>query len=652
MSSVTVLRGQEIEGGLAANKNYILNPSAHKNTSGWAVYADAAASTPVDGTGGSPTITFTRSTSSPLRGVASFVYTSLGTDQGEGASYDFSIDPADQARVISISFDYLPNANYQDGRLALYIYDVTNGVLIQPAGYSILDSTVINKHVATFQTSSNSTSYRLILHKTVGGFTGFEMTLDNFYVGPQITAAGAAITDPASYIPVITTGSGTMTNYTATAKQRRVGSDIEVTGSIAFSGAVGTWSQVYVALPSGLTVDEDRLGPTNQMFIGQARLADTGVANYIGIVRYLFSTNLIEIIYSNTNTSDAGSTSDPAVANGLTQAAPFAFASGDFIDFDFKLPIVGWSSNTVMSSDTDTRVVAARASRNGSNQTGFNSNSSAVKVNINSVSGINDFDSHGAFDTTNSRYVVSVPGRYDISATVSFLSTNVLNNRHILMIYKNGSEAIRGNDYVPPANTALSVSGSGVLNLVAGDYIEVYVFGAGNNSVSTLTVDGNNAPTHFNIRRLSGPSTIAASETVAARVTSTDTTSVAGGGNGTLVWNGTTYDTHGAVASNKFTAPVSGRYRMSASVLFNASANTVNQYLNMQLRKNGSTTFAENLFVVQTTSSIRNMGYISDTVYLNAGDYVEVRIDNQRTSAAVQNGFAANNYWSIERIGN
>ena len=45
-------------GSGAGGINYILNPDAEAGTTGWATYADTAAATPVDGTGGSPTVTF------------------------------------------------------------------------------------------------------------------------------------------------------------------------------------------------------------------------------------------------------------------------------------------------------------------------------------------------------------------------------------------------------------------------------------------------------------------------------------------------------------------------------------------------------------------------------------------------------------------
>ena len=48
--------------GGGSGKNYIENTRATTDVSGYATYADAAAATPVDGTGGSANITFTRNT--------------------------------------------------------------------------------------------------------------------------------------------------------------------------------------------------------------------------------------------------------------------------------------------------------------------------------------------------------------------------------------------------------------------------------------------------------------------------------------------------------------------------------------------------------------------------------------------------------------
>jgi len=85
--------------------NFIGNPNAGSNTDGWATYANTAGSTPVNGTGGTPNITWTRNTITPLRGDADFkLHKDAANRQGEGVSYDFKIDRADINKQLSIKF--------------------------------------------------------------------------------------------------------------------------------------------------------------------------------------------------------------------------------------------------------------------------------------------------------------------------------------------------------------------------------------------------------------------------------------------------------------------------------------------------------------------------------------------------------------------
>ncbi len=224
-------RTLDFDGGI----NYIANGGAEVNTTGWATYADAAASSPVDGTGGSPSSTFTRSTTTPLRGQGSFLWTkSAANRQGEGFSYDFSIDTSDKAKVIQISFDYLVSSGtYADSDMTIWIYDVTNAALIQPAGYTIQNAAVSMRQLATFQSASNSTSYRLIVHTSSTSASAYTLQFDNFSVGPQIVTNGAAVSDWVSFTP---TGSWT-TNTTYTGLWRRIGDSMEIQAKALCSGA-------------------------------------------------------------------------------------------------------------------------------------------------------------------------------------------------------------------------------------------------------------------------------------------------------------------------------------------------------------------------------------------------------------------------------
>jgi hypothetical protein len=121
-------------------------------------FDDGASSTPVDLTGGSPGLTLTSTTSTPLRGASSMLITHAASDQqGDGFADTITIDDADKCKVLTISFDYeIASGTYATGDLNLWVYDVTNSTLIQPAGYQIQNVGIESKHIATFQTTTST----------------------------------------------------------------------------------------------------------------------------------------------------------------------------------------------------------------------------------------------------------------------------------------------------------------------------------------------------------------------------------------------------------------------------------------------------------------------------------------------------------------
>jgi hypothetical protein len=266
--------------------NYIENPDAETDTTGYATYADVAGTSPVDGTGGSPNSTWTRTTSSPLRGSASFLFThnSGASRKGEGVSYDFTIDTSDKAKVLNIEFDYLVSSGTfvagssgVDSDLTVWVYDVTNATLIQPSSYKLFSNstTIADKFQATFQSASNSTSYRLIIHCGSTSTSAFNVQFDNFKVGPSNYVFGTPITDWQSFTP---TGSFT-TNTTYTGQYRRVGDSIEFQAHLAFAGSPNSVS-CSVNLPSGLTIDTAKIPgfvANTSPILGQANISVGGV---------------------------------------------------------------------------------------------------------------------------------------------------------------------------------------------------------------------------------------------------------------------------------------------------------------------------------------------------------------------------------------
>jgi len=107
-------------GGNAGGINYLEgdNTSFENGTVGdWTLYKDAEQSTPEDGTGGSPSVTFAASNSSPLRNTYSGILSKGASNLlGEGVGIDFTIDDADKNQMLTVSFDYSGSENFRYAR--------------------------------------------------------------------------------------------------------------------------------------------------------------------------------------------------------------------------------------------------------------------------------------------------------------------------------------------------------------------------------------------------------------------------------------------------------------------------------------------------------------------------------------------------------
>lgn len=236
-STERVIHADLIEGQVSA-RNYVPNSNAEQNIQGWSAYADAAGATPVDGTGGSPTLTIARSTSSPLSGKASFLLTKDAADrQGEGASYDFSLDAVhstNQPQNMVIEFYYTTGGTFAFGSssdVQVYVYDVTNATLITPASVTIGGSA--GRFQTTFLPSSSSTSYRLIFHVATTSASAWTLKIDRVSVHELPTTYSSA---SASSVAVLTTGNGfgsTNTNIRRYSSRTTQGSALTCTDDAA-----------------------------------------------------------------------------------------------------------------------------------------------------------------------------------------------------------------------------------------------------------------------------------------------------------------------------------------------------------------------------------------------------------------------------------
>lgn len=639
---------QELGAGAGGGSiNYIsANPDAETATTGWSTYKEASPGTlPVLATGGAAdaAFTFTRTTSGPLRGTGSFLITTTAANlQGNAVSYPFTLNTADQAKVLSISFDYnVASGTFATGDTIVYIYDVTNSQLIQPAGYQIqaLGSTLANKHIATFQTSSSGTSYKLIFHRSTANLSASTMKIDNVQVGPRVVQYGAPITDWAD-ITVTLVGATNNTDFggqTTVAKGRRVGDSLQFTISTTASGAFTGGSGLYQWKFSNYTIDSTKLATSSsaRQVLGQLYLLDASpVAIYTG-----------DVIYTSANGGGllAVHSATAGAANEVNTGTPITPASGDVFTIEGMIPITGWSSTVQMSNDTDTRVVAARYT--GLPPTG------TLNSSLNNITyGTKVTDTHNSM--SGATYTVPVPGYYDIHASYGADGTYTANHTTTCYILVDGTIVARG-----------QLRAGGVVGNVCPQAIAKGIFINAGGTVTVQSQTEASSPTFtnaaglavFSIERQSGPSAIAASESVNARYVTTAGASIPNTGDNIVDFATIDYSSHGNVTTGaawKFTANISGKYSLKAMLTFQSAAYGVGDVLRMAIFKSGVLHQYISRTPIMTTTAILANTVGDGEIRLLAGEYIDLRILNNRTAGATNLTTTAGENWiSIKRIG-
>jgi len=622
-------------GSGAGGINYISNGDAEAGTTGWATYADAAATSPVDGTGGSANITITASSSSPLRGTKSFLISKDAANrQGEGVSYAFTIDAADKGRVLKIQFDYNVTTNYVDDDVRLYIYDVTNSRLIEPAPNKIkkADSS-INTQIQPFefQTSIDSTSYRLILHVAGTTATAWDMKVDNIVVGPSAVSSGPFISDWQSFTSTLTGSTTNPTNVTTTAYYRRVGdsADVFIKSHWGVSSTLGSGDYIW-SLP--FSIDSNKV-PSSNGFFGDGNFYDNGSsANARNGSAYYHSATQVKLYLHGAGIMGSGIT-------GITAAGD------DVVTLRFRVPVQGWSSNQKLSSDSGASVTGIELYKS--------SNQASTAATLEKIS----FDTarvskNVTFDDSNDRASILVSGSYLIIGQIGFSNTTA-EQEEWAQIRINGATG-----FAETINTKSSVATNGystrevmtLQNLNAGDYVELWgrTTSASRNYVGT----SNFCATKLILHRLGGPEQIAASDTIAVgAVRSVNQTGI--NPNNSYVQlqpNSTVFDTHATwnTSTYRFTAQISGKYRLSASAAFSSTNVVANQYM-LYLYKNGAS-FA---YIDQRVPTAANPFGLSGSLVVNlvTGDYLELYLYGAgNNSVSTLTASVVNVY--IERTGN
>lgn len=619
------------------------------NTTGWSLGTvgtltnNLPTGTPTFGSGASGNLSISAVTSGAIAGTYSLSYaSSSATTQGNMvASSAFTIDTEDQAKVLTVKFYYSPTVNPSNGNFsatssnsfAWAAWDVTNSAWLSSAGnFCINQSSGVGYCTGTFQTASTTASIRFVVYNANASSGAITMLFDDIFIGPQTAPIGPAVGDWISFTP---TGSWN-TNTTYTGYYRRVGDSADISIRASLSGAPNNTS-LTINMPTGLTIDTTKMAGGSAQPIAGVGYVVAASNTYVGVLLGNNATSVL-VRYAQTLT---GANPVGVVTNNLNATTPATFASGDAVTFNFKVPIVGWSSNSVQSSDTDTRVVAARAQNATATIT-----SSLSDVTWTTVTD----DTAGSFSATSNTipYIIPVTGYYDFSSQLQITATPTANNTTDIAILKNGSVIAEYQyNYGSSSQTggvSIPLSAQSV-KCNAGDTIKVQV----SSTAATPAVVSNTSFNFFQIKRVSGPAVITATESVNGRYhasTSSLTSSFT-----TTTFSIKDFDSHSAYASGTLIIPVSGKYQLNAGLQVSATTTAAGNSNAIAIFINGSQYDQSNVLDQAVINGDGMEIQISDIIQVNTGDSVTVRSLSTATGPAITSS-NVDNFFSWARVGN
>lgn len=650
----------DLSGGGAGTKNYIGtlvtsngsnagNPNFEGNTvSPWVLGNSTLDSTtkfpngtPTFGSGASGNLSISAVSSGQLAGAYSLSYaSSTSTTAGNFVASDaFYIDQEDYAKVLQFKFAYklvtdpgVANRNFSgtsSNSFGVAIYDVTTGgtAWIQPAGvFNITQSSGVGYCTGTFQTTAASTQYRIVIYNANATTGAITMYFDDFSVGPQITAAGPAMSDFQAVTLTPSAGFGSISN--ASYFIAYSGDRAFIRGR--FTATTPAASTLSIPLPSGVRIDGNKLA---------SRCLGTWKAITSSGVSTDFPT-VLPIFYDGSDTANIYFTNTGVSGGYQKRNGSSIVTSGDTLDFEIEFPVAGKSSNTVMSNDTDTRVVAmSTSSITGTPQ------ATATQVVWNGMT----FDTHASLNTSTGGFTAPVTGYYQVSSAIRMGGTIDSTDAFNISIRVDGVSKLSFFEH-PVGDFSEGISISGIVQANAGQVISIYFDYDGTITSPTF------GTSYFCLNRLSGPATIAATETVAIKYQNTAGTNLTSSIT-TIPFATKIYDTHNAfnTSTNTFTVPVSGKYTITAQLRTGNVTNTTSQLVELGFLV---TSTPESLSAVFQSADSRWGAGVSrheapsgtKTYSFNAGDIIAVQASSNNTIAL--SATAGHNTICIERVGN
>jgi hypothetical protein len=567
-------------------KNYFPKGNADQGSYG-SVYADGATA-PVDGTGGSPTSSVALSSASPLSGGNSFRYTSGVL--GDGYSADSNVmDRKDFTKVFKVEVNYrLISGTYADGDLKLFLLDTSNSnaplmitpnnSLSKPIGYDRFEAFV------QLPVQTSPSALRFCLHQTTTAT--FVMDFE-FSLSEQAFAGYGPIVKDWNSDLMFGASSGFGTPTSVNIQSKRFGDTLKVSGS--FLAGTVTATGAWITLPPGIEIDYSKFPVSRQVGRSYLMNSATFVAseNYGPHAMYVDGSDTGKVFISGWAANGASTTSFGNLP--VNQI----FSNGNGIQFDFEIPVVGWSSESRVISEYDGSPVSVAFSNNANLLT-----SAATTIIFNTL----NKDTTGIHNISTGETLIKITGRYRVNAR------GINSTGDYLFVYKNGVKI--GNAICHTASASNVEFGSGEFDFVKGDVITIRPDSGATLNFSSgyyaPMIEINLLP---NFQRILSESNVdvqyylGANQSISAGVTVTFDTKVV--------------DTLGtSIVNGVFTAEHTGPHLVTTTIYAIGGAGY------MYIRRTGSSTLAKYLMYV---SSMACGSTVIDCV---KGDTLEIRSDS------------------------
>lgn len=589
---------------------------------------------------GAGTFEISTSSTDPIFGTNSFLLTksSGASRQGRAIERTITIDSGYQTKMLKTRIDYKVvsgtfvagsnGSSPTDSSLIWYVgqYNGSTWTYTEPSTFKMFSNSTTNSDwvEGEFQVNSDTTQLKLIGFISESANSAWVIKAE---VGFRLSAflAGTTVTNPVAYTPTIT-GFGTVASVNF--KSWRVGKHLYVDGTFTTGTPTAVEGQITLGYGGG------NANVTSASTLPTLSLAGTGHRDTAGADE---QTILIEPskTYFTTGIQSAG-IAGIAKSNGSS-----VMGIGQKLSFNAKVEIEGWDSNSQVSDGYDGR------------QIGFRANNSSTSISATPAKVVwTNTDKDDVAGYSSGTYSVKKAGWYDVAASLYLAGTPSVDQTAIIYIYRNGASVKDyTHRYKVASATTTSVSISDSYYFLAGDTIEIYAM----SEATTPTISSSTTKNIFTVNMRQSPTTISATEVVAARYTTAAGQSIPNTATNTIVDFGTKdYDTHNAVttgASWKFTAPVFGFYRVNVMTHYSSSVWAAGNAVYGSVFKSGSlhATIDDPPVWAASTESIPVKG--ETTVMLNAGQYIDFQIANTRTAGATTlSTSAALNYIEIERI--